>query len=228
MKAFLCFAAVLAVVNVVCGTVPEPIAPTRTSSEALLDDVKLDMIKNYMRERQAMATLRDSTEKICPGYGDRFEKAISKIQQCTETIDENTETMCSAVKNHFERCIDPIVSIFEECLPERSKDLPSFIIKSTMAVSQHLCKTDGEHIFEARTTAPKDCIRRIQTKLEQFERKIPTREDVCQVIGSFRGCLQSHLQASCGNTITREAFLNVYDAIIDLCQKAPKRIYKRH
>ncbi|KAJ8940683.1 hypothetical protein NQ318_017733 [Aromia moschata] len=202
-------------------------ATVMTSSEELMENIKLNMLKNYLNERQAINVLKENTERICPGYGDKIERAFTKVENCVNDIDEESETMCSAVNNNFEKCVNPVVSLFEECLPEKSKDLPSFIVKSFISVSDYLCKTDGEHIFELSNPCIRNsnyrtqrCVRKIKSKLQQYNSKMPTKEEVCQFLQSFRGCLQSHLQASCGPHKTREAFLSLYDASVKVCDQS--------
>lgn len=39
------------------------------------------------------------------------------------------------------------MKVFEECLPEKSKDVPAFLVKAVLSTSKYLCQADGEHIF---------------------------------------------------------------------------------
>ncbi|XP_018568673.1 uncharacterized protein LOC108908959 [Anoplophora glabripennis] len=217
MKWLACCVAVLAVVGLV---------QCLTSSEEMVN-LKVQMIKNYMRERQAISSLTTKVESLCPGYGSQFETALNKVEQCTNGIDEDTETMCSAVENHFERCSKPVVKIFEECLPEKSKDVPAFIIKAILSVSKYLCKTDGEHIFELSNPCVKSqnyrtqrCLRKLESKFQQYSSTFPTKDEICQFTSSFKGCFESHLLHSCGHVKTRESFLNVYNALQSPCQSS--------
>ncbi|KAJ8964561.1 hypothetical protein NQ314_004865, partial [Rhamnusium bicolor] len=154
-----------------------------------------------------------------------YQTAIAKVEECTNTIDEESETMCSVIKTHFEKCSKPVVRLFEECLPEKSREIPSFVTRSILSVSEHLCKTDGEHIFElsnpcvrSQNYKTKRCLRRIQSKLQQYNSKVPSKEEICEFMSSFKGCFESHLHSSCGHIKTREAFLNLYNAALTPCQ----------
>ncbi|KAJ8918618.1 hypothetical protein NQ315_013124 [Exocentrus adspersus] len=198
-----------------------------SSSEELMA-TKFNMMKSYLREKKAMALLTDKVETICPGYGTKFETAMEKIQECTNAIEEDSETMCSAIKNHLEKCSKPIVNLFEECLPQKSRDIPAFVIKSMLATSDYLCKADGEHIFEIYNPCIRSmnyrtqrCLRKIQSKLQQYDETKPSKDEVCDFMGSFRGCLEAHLHHSCGHVKTREAFLNLFDAAKSACQSVP-------
>lgn len=79
------------------------------------------------------------------------------MNACINNIDLDTETLCSSVKSHAVECTQPAVDLFEECLPKESKEIPSFVVKLLMALSDYLCKSDGEHLlgkygFLARST----------------------------------------------------------------------------
>lgn len=70
-----------------------------------------------------------------------------KMRECISSTDLEAETMCSFVKNHVEKCSRPIISMLEQCLPDKSKDLPSFLMKSAVSSIRYVCKIDGEHLF---------------------------------------------------------------------------------
>ncbi|RZC42082.1 uncharacterized protein BDFB_012423, partial [Asbolus verrucosus] len=151
--------------------------------------------------------------------------ALSKLKECTSEIDENTETACSAIKNHFLRCSKPLVKLLETCLPEQSKEVPNLVFQSVNSAITYLCKTDGEHIFElANTCVFKTnsrsirCERRLKTKFQQYKNKPPTKNDICELANSFKPCLHNHLQDSCGNQITRESFMGIFDALTVPCK----------
>lgn len=69
------------------------------------------------------------------------------MNACNNDLDLDTETLCSSIKNHAVECTKPFVDLFEECLPKESKGIPSFIVKLLMALSDYLCKSDGEHLL---------------------------------------------------------------------------------
>ncbi|XP_060528369.1 uncharacterized protein LOC132703241 isoform X2 [Cylas formicarius] len=161
---------------------------------------------------------------ICPGYGEQFMNSSVEAISCFNLVDENQETACSLIQKHFERCAQPIINTLEQCLPEQSSTIPALFVRSTVKISEHLCKTDGEHIFELGNPCIKSfnyrtqtCVRRLKSRVQQYSRKIPSAQDICDFLGSFRPCIQTHLQNSCGNEKTRDAFLGVYDVAVSVC-----------
>lgn len=215
MKWLACCVAVLAVVS---------LGQCLSDSEEMMN-MKIQMIKNYMRERQVINTLTAKVEALCSGYGSQFEAALKKVEQCTNEIDEDSETICSTIENHFEKCSKPVVKVFEECLPEKSKDVPAFLVKAVLSTSKYLCQADGEHIFElsnpcvkSQTYRTQRCLRKLESKFQQYTSAVPSKEEICDFGSSFKGCFESHLHHNCGNAKTREAFLNVYNALRSPCE----------
>ncbi|CAH1118951.1 unnamed protein product [Phaedon cochleariae] len=199
---------------------------TMSSSEETLHNIRVNMIKSYFQEKQEMNQITKKVERICPGYGRKFEEALLKVQQCSDAVDDTQQTMCSAVKNHFEICARPVTEIFEECLPESSQDLPSFIIKTMVAMSNHLCRIDGEHIIElsnpcvkSQTYRMRRCMMKAQSKLQTYSSQIPSKQEVCESLRSLKTCFKSHLTLACGNQVTRESFLDLFESGMKLCDE---------
>lgn len=165
-------------------------------------------------------------ESICPGYAEPVENATLKAISCFELLDEESETACSLVKNSFKTCISPIVNVFEECLPATGKQLPNFAVDAVLAVSEHICRIDGEHIIELSNKCFRNvnyrtqkCIKRNQAKVQQYlrDKKFPSVQETCELMDSNKACLDSHLASACGNSITREAFLDVFKVLKNVC-----------
>lgn len=114
-----------------------------------------------------MERLRSQFEELCPGKDDEldvnlnFKKsflqiityllgsqdALAQLKECADEVDQNTETACSAIKNHFLRCSKPFLELLENCVPEKSKEVPKLVFHAVNSGISYLCKTDGEHIF---------------------------------------------------------------------------------
>lgn len=83
---------------------------------------------------------------------------LKQVMECWEEIDSEDETMCMTMKNHFERCMKPMKDFFEECLPQKSRDIPDFVIKAFVNGADYICKADGEHIFGKYTLICQDFV----------------------------------------------------------------------
>ncbi|XP_044267271.1 uncharacterized protein LOC123013035 [Tribolium madens] len=183
----------------------------------------------YLRERSQIERLRHEFETLCPGKDDELDDALYELKKCSDQIDENTETACSTIKNHFSRCSKPLVSLLESCVPEESKGVPELIFGSVQSAFKYLCKTDGEHILELvnrcvyktnyRTMR---CERRLRTKLQEYKKKSPTKADICEFAHSMKPCFKEHLDDSCGNAITKESFMGMFDAMVAPCSIVSK------
>ncbi|KAG5894170.1 hypothetical protein JTB14_001865 [Gonioctena quinquepunctata] len=194
------------------------------SEEDLLQDMRLKMIQNYIQENHQMNQIIEKFGEICPGYGNEFVDAFNEVQTCTDSIDETQETMCSTVKNHFAKCSKPLVNIFEKCLPEKSRDLPAFIVQTIVSTSNHICRIDGEHIFELSNPCIRSdsyrlrrCMLKVQSRMQQYTSNMPSKMEVCDFIKSLKVCFKSHLALTCGNQKTREAFMDLYETTIKQC-----------
>ncbi|EFA10007.1 uncharacterized protein LOC661814 [Tribolium castaneum] len=183
----------------------------------------------YLRERSQTERLRHEFESLCPGKDDELDNALYELKKCSDQIDENSETACSAMKNHFMRCSKPMSSLLESCVPEESKGVPDLVFASVHSAVNYLCKTDGEHIFELANHCvyktnykTMRCGRRMRTKLQQFKKKSPTKSDICEFAQSMKPCLKEHLDESCGNAITKESFMGMFDAMMAPCSGVSK------
>jgi len=117
--------------------------------------------------------------------------------------------------------------MFEECLPSQSKDIPSMLVNMVLAATKKICKSDGEHVLELVNPCitndnikTQRCVRRLTARAQDYKRRkqYPSAQDVCEIFETFRPCVQSHLNAACGNHITREAFQQIYDESLSVCK----------
>jgi hypothetical protein len=189
----------------------------------------------YLRERSQMERLRSQFEELCPGKDDELDDALAQLKECADEVDQNTETACSAIKNHFLRCSKPFLELLENCVPEKSKEVPKLVFHAVNSGISYLCKTDGEHIFELANMCVfktdyrmMRCERRIKSKLQQFQKNSPTKTDICEMANSYKPCLYNHLQSSCGNRITREAFTGLFDAMTSPCKTVQDNGFERN
>ncbi|XP_063921738.1 uncharacterized protein LOC135136409 [Zophobas morio] len=217
MKIVVAIIGLFAVINVATCY----LSPSYRTSDTSMSTSKY---MQYLRERSQIERLRTQMESICPGKDDELDEALTKLKQCSNEVDENAETACSAIKNHFLRCSKPFIELFESCLPEESREIPRLVFEAINSGVAYVCKVDGEHIFEfANTCIFKNnyrsmrCERRVRTKLQQFKNKPPTKTEICELAQSMKPCLHNHLQESCGNGITRESFMGMFDAVTAPC-----------
>ncbi|XP_057669967.1 uncharacterized protein LOC130902127 [Diorhabda carinulata] len=194
------------------------------SSEESVDE-RVQLMKDYFKNRVQIQNVRKKFESICPNYGHKFELALLKVQTCEGLIDKNEEeTVCSGIKNHLEECTQPIVAVLEDCLPEKSKELPRFTVKTAVELSNYICKSDGEHIFELSNPCIMDqnfrlnrCILKTRSRLQQYVNSTPSKSEICEFIKSMRQCFKRHVDLSCNNVITRDSFIGLFDAVIKQC-----------
>ncbi|XP_023023450.2 uncharacterized protein [Leptinotarsa decemlineata] len=210
----------------ICLAVVTVVSPalSMSSGEELLRDMRLKMIQRYIQQNHQINQIVDKLETFCPGYREDFIDAINEVQRCTDSIDETEETICSTVRNHFSRCLKPIVNVFEKCLPDKSRELPSFMVDTFISTSNHVCRIDGEHIFELSNPCVQTpsyrmrrCMLKVHLKLEEYSSEVPSKAEICNFIKSLKGCFKSHLSLSCGNPITREAFMDLFETTMKRC-----------
>ncbi|XP_044754627.1 uncharacterized protein LOC123313709 [Coccinella septempunctata] len=186
---------------------------------------KLKYVETYLQEKQAIDEVGSRMEQICPGSKLKFEKAIEEVTTCGNEIDETAETSCSIIKNKMPKCLEPVMKVVKDCMPEGSKEIPDFILKSFLQGIEYICKTDGEHIFELGNTClykPNPtldvCGRKLRMRFHRYEKNGVGVEDICSTLHYMRPCLKSHLNLSCGSPISREAILGFYDAFSSKCK----------
>lgn len=61
------------------------------------------------------------------------------------------------------------------------------------------------------------CERRLRTKLQEYKTNSPSKAEICDLFQTMKPCLHNHLQDSCGNSITRESFMGMFDALVSPC-----------
>ncbi|CAH0554586.1 unnamed protein product [Brassicogethes aeneus] len=189
----------------------------------------LDTYESYLRSQSAqtlinLQRLKVRVEQICPGYSDRIIETVKNASVCFNEH-RSEETMCSLIKKYQSKCFSPFYETFKECLPEENKFIPEFVGKTMSRVLDFACHTDGEHIFELGNTCimninrkTERCIRMVQSKVEQYETKKPTKTDLCSTASSLKGCFLSHINSACNNEITRQSYIGLYDALTSECQ----------
>ncbi|XP_066253278.1 uncharacterized protein [Euwallacea similis] len=197
-------------------------------SEELQHQLTMKIIREQIRSQIAIENARSKLDIICPGYGNKFENVTMEIADCAESIDEENETICSMMKNNLEKCMQPLVKLFEECLPERSRRVPAMLVKMILSSLNYVCKTNGEHLLELQnqcfrtpTIKLKRCIRKIETTRQKYIRsnRYPSAEEICDLLEEMKPCLTSHLQTSCNHPITREAFIDFMNqGILSVCE----------
>lgn len=62
-------------------------------------------------------------------------------------MDQQSVTMCTLLRNNTRGCIKPVNEVLEKCLPERSREIPGFVVDVMIDLVDHMCTYDGEHLL---------------------------------------------------------------------------------
>ncbi|XP_019868315.1 uncharacterized protein LOC109597125 [Aethina tumida] len=190
--------------------------------------MSLQELVAQLRMEQKFQQVSEKFEEVCPGRGDDIKEGLWAVVKCESEIEKKNETICTSIKNHFMECTKQVRGVMRDCVPAHSKDIPDLVFNSITRGFAHVCRMDGEHIFElgnkcisknleSRSTST--CLRRVMTKMQEYTKNTPTKGQLCQFASSLKGCLQIHLSNSCQNPITQEAFIGFYDAILTTCNQ---------
>ncbi|XP_066150419.1 uncharacterized protein [Euwallacea fornicatus] len=193
------------------------------SQNPSISNTRLKYIKNAVNN-----ITRSMIKTTCSGYLNRLENAIMALYECSESIDMENETICSAFNGNFEKCTQPTVQVFEECLPKKSRKIPSMVVRMGLKSMKYICKTNGEHLLELKNrcfTTPTiqliKCMKKFETTKEKYmgSNSYISAKEVCELLEKLKPCLISHLQISCRHPTTREAFIDfVEEGVLSICK----------
>ncbi|CAG9834927.1 unnamed protein product [Diabrotica balteata] len=164
--------------------------------------------------------MAEKAKAKCPDLEEKLDDISEKIEKCVDDIELGSETFCSLVKNNLARCAKPAIDLIASCLPEESRDLPVLGQKIVVAVVKQACSSTVEEILELfnpcaleKDFASFPACREIKTVIDEHRNKLPSKSLICSTLPKVRNCAKAHIEASCQNTITRQAALKFHDAI---------------
>ncbi|XP_072388553.1 uncharacterized protein [Diabrotica undecimpunctata] len=167
-----------------------------------------------------MIKMADQTKAKCPDLEEKLDDVSEKIEKCVDDIELGSETFCSLIKKNLGKCSKPAIDLLASCLPEESKDLPVMLEKMLVAVVKQACSSTVEEVLELmnpcaleKDFASYPACREIKTVIDEHKNKLPSKSLICSTIPKVRNCAKAHIEASCQNTVTRQAALKFHDAI---------------
>ncbi|KAJ8940672.1 hypothetical protein NQ318_017721 [Aromia moschata] len=192
-----------------------------SSSEEDLKDVAI-FLKNVWNVTiiNDIADLINRTEAQCPDLESKFEQAMEQVGECLEAVDSSSETFCSLIKKHLLKCAEPVRKAIDDCLPQESKGLPRIALKILAAVVDQACSSTVEEVLEIFNPCRMElefthfeACQKIKDVFQQYRNKLPSKNLVCEMTPKIRQCVRAHEEASCKNTVTKQALLKFHNAV---------------
>lgn len=115
------------------------------------DEVQVKLITSIKRvcPNKEIEDIEVTTHSFCQMQVNiKFQAAVDRAQTCADNeSDFEYHTLCSILKTSMSKCISPLIDFMENCLPERSRDIPVYVTKVFQSLNEYLCRSDGEHLL---------------------------------------------------------------------------------
>ncbi|XP_066150756.1 uncharacterized protein [Euwallacea fornicatus] len=164
--------------------------------------------------------------KICPNHTPQIKDKLKEFQTCSEKINEDDMMLCKVVEQNLKNCSTPLINFFEACVPKQAKGIPTYLLDIIQKLVRYVCASNGAHILELENPCilstkqlySRTCIRKLKEELEMYNyENLPEKTAICLFLDQFTDCFNTHVQKSCQDSTTREAYIGLYQNF--LCTK---------